>query len=101
MPFCLLLPFRFRRFGFLTHMLVVALAEASHRKTEEIGADDFLPGLIYLLLRSNPPLLYSNLRYALLPPLHSLGEAGLKEGCSVCGVLYEDTFLPSATRPVE
>jgi hypothetical protein len=39
------------------------LAEALQRRTEEIGADDFLPGLIYLLLKCNPPLLHSNLRY--------------------------------------
>lgn len=43
--------------------LLRKLAEASNRRTEEIGADDFLPGLIYLLLKSNPPLLHSNLRY--------------------------------------
>jgi len=44
-------------------MLTVGLIRQSHLVNKDTSADSFLPLLILLLLRSNPPHLYSNIQY--------------------------------------
>ena len=43
--------------------LIVGLIRQSHLVNKDTSADSFLPLLILLLLRSNPPHLYSNIQY--------------------------------------
>src|SRR5271169_2396528 len=42
---------------------MVGLIRQSHLVNKDTSADSFLPLLILLLLRSNPPHLYSNIQY--------------------------------------
>ena len=44
-------------------LLTVGLIRQSHLVNKDTSADSFLPLLILLLLRSNPPHLYSNIQY--------------------------------------
>jgi hypothetical protein len=44
-------------------VLTVGLIRQSHLVNKDTSADSFLPLLILLLLRSNPPHLYSNIQY--------------------------------------
>ena len=43
--------------------LIVGLIRQSHMANKDTSADSFLPLLILLLLRANPPHLYSNIQY--------------------------------------
>lgn len=42
---------------------MIGLIRQSHLVNKDTSADSFLPLLILLLLRSNPPHLYSNIQY--------------------------------------
>lgn len=48
---------------FLQRRLMTGLIRQSHLVNKDTSADSFLPLLILLLLRSNPPHLYSNIQY--------------------------------------
>ena len=43
--------------------LIIGLIRQSHLVNKDTSADSFLPLLILLLLRTNPPHLYSNIQY--------------------------------------
>jgi Rab5 GDP/GTP exchange factor len=48
---------------YLGFLLMTGLIRQSHLTNKDTSADSFLPLLILLLLRSNPPHLYSNIQY--------------------------------------
>lgn len=75
------------------------LTAAAHQRGEDArpGADEFLPALIYAVIRANPPKLFSNLRYiaAYRNPDKLVSEPGTWQNFYKT---YSPPFLPAQCR---